>query len=91
MEPLVKHLWSKIFIEVCPEVSVLHLRRIRSHPENGEMKFHRFWIDIKKMEIKHDIKLLPEVSKNYENIKVFTEQEKQTDMFVNAKYNKKQV
>ena len=72
-EPLIKYLWSKIFIDDCPDVSTSHLRRIRSNTENGEMKFNRFWTDIKKMELKFNFKLLPEVARNYESTKVFSE------------------
>ena len=37
-EPLIKYLWNK-FIEVCPEVTVNHLRRTRSHPIDGEYRY----------------------------------------------------
>ena len=75
-EPLIKYLWSNIFILVCPEVSVSHLRRIRSEQENGEMKFDRFWSDVRKLEIKLNVKLLPEISRHYNNTVVFSKQEK---------------
>ena len=37
-EPLIKYLWSKIFIEDKPDIVVDHLRRLRGHKLIGEAK-----------------------------------------------------
>ena len=88
-EPLIQYLWSEIFIKVCPEVSVAHLRRIRSHSENGDLKFNRFMTDVKKMEVKVNVKILPDICRDEKSTTVFSEKEKIDDLFDNAKYNKK--
>ena len=71
-EPLVKYLWSKIFITECSEVCVAHLRRIRSYPDNGEFKFRRIWGDMMKLEHKFNFKMIPDNARNYENTTVFS-------------------
>ena len=88
-EPLIKHLWSKIFIKECSETCVAHLRRIRSDSKNGETKYNRIWSDMKQVEHKFNFQMLPDLAKTYENTKIFSFEEKEADTYENAKYNKK--
>ena len=42
-DPLAKHLWGKIFVEECAQLVKSHLRKIRSQPDQGEVKFMRLF------------------------------------------------
>ena len=59
-DPLIKYLWSKVFISKHPEIIVNHLRRIRSQPENGELKYERLIKDLALNEANIKCSLLPE-------------------------------
>ena len=37
-EPLIKWLWNK-FTDMCPDVTINHLRRTRSNPLDGEYRY----------------------------------------------------
>ena len=74
-DPLVKYLWSKIFIVECPDICIDHLRRIRSHSEQGEEKFSKFCKEIARTEMKFNFKMLPDSAKKSENITVFSKSE----------------
>ena len=78
-----------IFIIECPEVSVSHLRRVRSQTDQGEAKYERLMKDIKLIEIDFNFKILPEVARIEENTKPFTKEEQFKDLVANGKYNKK--
>ena len=69
---------------------VSHLRRIRSSPEQGEIKFERFLKDLYQNEIDFNFKMLPERARDEQNTKVFTKEEEYEDMVNNIQYNKKQ-
>ena len=88
-DPLIKYLWSKIFIVESPETMVAHLRRIRSHEDLGEAKQERFLKDIKGHELKLNIKMLPDIANNPENLHVFTKEEKLADLQDISKFYKK--
>ena len=75
-DPLIKHLWSKIFIVDCPETCIAHLRRIRSSPEQGEDKYEKVLADMSANEEAFNFKMLPESVWDYEKTKVFSQQEK---------------
>ena len=45
-DPLIKHLWSQIFITTNPEITVAHLRRLRSQEKDGEAKYDRLMRDM---------------------------------------------
>ena len=79
-DPLIKHLWSKIFIATNPEISVSHLRRLRSQEKDGEAKYDRLMRDMMQMEVHLHYKILPDEAKNSKNVGVFTEEEKLADL-----------
>ena len=58
-EPLIKYLW-KLFIVYKPEVIIHHLRRIRSYPYEGEMRYRTLISDMHVLENLHNVKILPE-------------------------------
>ena len=60
----------------CPDICVDHMRRIRSHPEQGEEKYRKFCTEIAKTELKYKFKMLPDRAKQSENITVFSQSEK---------------
>ena len=57
-EPLVTYLW-KLFIVYKPEVIIHQLRRTRSYPYEGEMRYETLMADIECMEYRYNIKILP--------------------------------
>ena len=57
-EPLVTYLW-KLFIVYKPEVIIHQLRRTRSYPYEGEMRYKTMMTDIECMEYRYNIKILP--------------------------------
>ena len=88
-DPLIKHLWSKIFIEDNPEIVISHLRRLRSHENLGEAKQDRLVKDMLQLELELNFKILPDIAKNRKNLPAFSQKEKRDDIIANAKYNKK--
>ena len=42
-EPLVKHLWGKIFVTECEEIIESYLRSVRSQEGQGGIKFMRLF------------------------------------------------
>ena len=72
-----------------PEVLVAHLRRIRSHPEQGDLKYKRLMCDLESYERDFNFKILPDVARIDKNISVFSEQEAKADSIANSKFNKK--
>ena len=75
-DPLIKYLWSDIFIEESPETVVTHLRRLHSHDVLGEAKYDRLMRDMMELELTMNFKLLPDIARHSENTKVFSDQEK---------------
>ena len=65
------------------EICVAHLRRIRSLPKLGELKYDGLLTDMKCLETQFNFKMLPERAKTREAIKVFTEQEAINDLVEN--------
>ena len=88
-DPLIKHLWTRVFIEENPEVLVRYLRRVRSQDNMGEAKYSRYIRDMKQLEEHLSCKLLPDIARDSANITAFTEREKCDDMLENAKNHDK--
>ena len=63
-DPLIKHLWSKVFIVEKPETCIAHLRRIRSSPEHGEVKYGKVLSDMIKIEVAFNFKMLPDSARD---------------------------
>ena len=90
MDPFIKHLWGKIFVEQHSQLLVQHLRRLRSQKVNGQLKYERFMKDVHTNEILFNCTLIPPAIEQSDAVKVFTEQEAFEDLVENGKYNKKQ-
>ena len=89
-DPLIKHMWSKIFIKESPEVCIAHLRRIRSKSgEEGELKFEKFREDLFLMEADFNFKMLPNIARNEINTQKFSQQEQLIDFEANIHRNKR--
>ena len=71
-DPLIKHLWMEFFLIECADTCVSHLRRIRSKPDQGELKYKTFLQDLLMYEVTYKIKMIPDKAKDPENIPVFT-------------------
>ena len=89
-DPFVKHLWGSIFVSECAEVSKQHLRKIRSQPNQGEVKFMRLFKHMLQLEEQFNLKMLPACARNPHNLKVFNKDEEIEYMVQNSKYNKRQ-
>ena len=72
-DPLIKYLWSKIFIEDNPEVVISHLRRLRSADHIGEAKQDRLLKDMMQLELELGFKMLPDIAKNRKNLPPFSQ------------------
>lgn len=44
--PLIKWLWKEVFINFKPEMFVMHMRRVRSYPCEGEERFRTLLLDM---------------------------------------------
>lgn len=49
-EPLIQFLWSELFTKSKPEIIINHLRRVRSHPLNGEYRYQMILNDMLRLE-----------------------------------------
>ena len=63
-DPLIKHLWSKIFIKDNPEIIVAHLRRVRSQGDRnlGLARQERFLLDMGLLESELNFKTIPDAA-----------------------------
>ena len=66
------------------------LRKIRSQPEQGEVKFMRFFKQVLQLEEQNNFKMLPACSRNPYNLKVFNQEEEIEYFKQNSKYIKRQ-
>ena len=66
-EPLIQYLWN-IFIEKRPDISINHLRRVRSHPLDGEYRYQMIVKDMLEMEKRLEIQIIPTQAHNSEVI-----------------------
>ena len=88
-EPLVKYLWSNVFIKNAPEIVVDHLRWIHSQPCHGAVKFDRVFKDMKQLEITCNFKMLPDSARSPDGTKVFSKKEQFEYLLENGKHNKR--
>ena len=89
-DPLAKFLWGKIFTVDAAEITINHLRRIRSLPNYGEEKYQRLRKNMVQVENEMKFKMLPDIANKPDGVKVFSEEEALNDLVQNGKYNKKQ-
>ena len=71
-EPLIKHLWGKVFVVKHHDILITHLIRIQN---DSEMKYEEIVKDLKLTEANLNFNLLPTEFKHDENIKMLTENE----------------
>ena len=57
-EPLIRWLWNK-FTDICPDITINHLRRTRSNPLDGEYRYQRLMKDMLEMELTFDVRIVP--------------------------------
>ena len=88
-EPLIKHLWSKIFIVEGSDIVIDHMRRIRSAEEQGEEKYFKICRDMAGLEVQLRFKMLPDSARVPELVQAFSEDEKKVYLLKNAKFNKR--
>ena len=72
-DPLIKYVWSKIYIVQNPEVMVTHLRQLRSEGAQGEAKYSKLTKHILHLEVELNFKILPDISRHIENLPALTE------------------
>ena len=70
-EPLIKYLW-KLFIVYKSEATIHHLRRTRSYPYEGEMRYRTLISDMHCLENLYNVKILPDYARNSNSITLFT-------------------
>ena len=86
---LILWLWDFVFFNNEKKLFKEHLKRIRSYPFEGEVRFRSLIIDIKNLESKLNIQILPDDCKNTLKIKVFTHLEAEKEARLNmGKFNK---
>ena len=61
--PLIKWLWELVFIRKKSEVLIMHLRRVRSYPFEGEERFRTLVLDMRYCEKQCGIVLLPDLAR----------------------------
>ena len=88
-EPLIKHLWGKIFVTECEEIIKSYLRSIRGQAEEGEIKFMRLFKKMLQHEEQNNFQMLPLSARNPHNLKVFNKEEEAEYLAQNSKYNKR--
>ena len=88
-DPLVKHLWGKIFVIEFAELYKSCLRKLRSSPENGELKFMRLFKHMLQLEEQFNFRVLPACARNPHNLKVFNQEEEIEYFNLNCKYIKR--
>jgi len=49
--PIIKWLWHLLFIKNHPEALLMHLRRVRSYPYEGEERFRTIMLDMRYCEV----------------------------------------
>ena len=63
-DPLIKYLWTRIFIRKNPEICTGHLRQLRSQPKVGKARYDRLVKDLMEMELLLNIELLPDTARS---------------------------
>ena len=87
-EPLIKWLWNK-FTDMCPDITINHLRRTRSHPLDGEYRYQRLVKDMLEMEQTFDVKIIPQEAREKDILNQFTPEEAEKDLQQTYKFNKR--
>ena len=85
-EPFIQHLWD-LFIKTMPEVSINHLRRMRSHPLDGEYRYQMMVRDMLEMENRFQMQIIPKEAYGNDKICEFTPEEAEADLAETGKFN----
>ena len=59
-------------------------------PEHGQMRLDKLMEDMFEMELSNNVKLLPDIARNQEDIKIFSQQEECDYLMQNGMHNKKE-
>jgi len=78
--PLIQWLWKEVFIRKKPEIFIMHLRRVRSYPCEGEERFRTLILDMRYCERLCGIVLLPDLAREIKNVTLFTRKEAELDL-----------
>ena len=85
-EPLIQFLWA-MFINIRPDIAINHLRRMRSHPLDGEYRYQMIVKDMLEMETRFSLKIIPAEARSNEIVCEFTPEEAEADLAENGKFN----
>ena len=88
-EPFIQFLWGELFTISRPELIINHLRRVRTHPLDGEYRYQMIVSDMLHVEQTYNMKIIPETARNGGAIKEFTPEEAEEDLAENCKYNRR--
>lgn len=88
-EPLIKYLWT-LFSAFKPEFIMHHLKKTRSQPNQGELRYRVLIADIHSFESKFNFKIIPDVARNDSAITFLTKEELEIDIEANGKFNRHQ-
>ena len=72
-DPLVKYIWSNVFINKTSNICLGYLRKLRSQPDQGKEYVDKLVQDMIEIEITCDLKMLPDTAKYTDNIQVFSQ------------------
>ena len=79
----------KLFIVLKPHVTIHHLRRIRSYPQEGEVRFMTIFNDMQELEKICSVKILPEEALAKGAVEPLTTDELVLDLEETGKFNKR--
>jgi len=82
-------MWHEVFFKKRPDLFLMHLRRIRSFPYEGEERFRTLVLDMRYVEVWCEIKIFPPSTLDCKNVKLFSRNEVEIDQLVYGKHNKR--
>ena len=71
--PLIKYIWSHVFITEPTNICLKYLRKVRSQPEHGKGKVDRLVKDMIENETAFNFKMVPDSVKDSDNIEAFSQ------------------
>ena len=86
-EPLIQFLWGELFAKIRPDITINHLRRMRSHPIDGEYRYQMIVNDMLQLESCYNLVIIPAEARCNDVIKEFTPEEAEADLAENQKFN----
>ena len=89
-DPLIKYLWTHVFIKEAPDVCATYLRLVKSQPEHGTAKLDKFMRDLFGLETTCNFTILPDIARSIADIEVFSRQDECDYLVRNGMHNKKE-